>query len=48
MKAIEAAIQAKQWTKAVQIGELQDDEVVDKLVLFILVLYLLIILAVAT
>lgn len=48
MKAIEAAIQAKQWTKAVQIVELQDDEVVDKLVLFILVLYLLIILAVAT
>jgi len=30
VKAIEAAIQARQWNKAVQIVELQDDEIVDK------------------
>ena len=30
VKAIEAAIQARQWNKAVQIVELQDDSVAQK------------------
>lgn len=29
-KAIDAAIQARQWNKAVQIVELQDEDVVEK------------------
>ena len=32
VKAIEAAINARQWNKAVQIVELQDDSVAQKLV----------------
>lgn len=32
IKAIEAAIQARQWNKAVQIVELQDDNVAERLV----------------
>ena len=32
VKAIEAAISARQWNKAVQIVELQDDSVAQKLV----------------
>lgn len=34
IKAIEAAIQARQWNKAVQIVELQDDNVAEKWVYF--------------
>ena len=30
IKAIEAAIQARQWNKAVQIVELQDDNVAER------------------
>ena len=36
IKAIEAAIQARQWNKAVQIVELQDDNVAERYVELIL------------